>query len=74
MRKLYEIFKVLEIQKRIVYADTIPGNMVLTFHTVGNGRDISAPKNEIHTFMYVSGQSGLFWAVLKLLKNSNMKS
>ena len=40
MRKLYEIFKVLEIQNRIVFADTIPGNMILTFHTEGNGRDI----------------------------------
>ena len=28
MRKLYEIFKVLKVQKRIVYAETIRGNAV----------------------------------------------
>ena len=26
MRKLYEIFKILQIQKRIVSAETTPGN------------------------------------------------
>ena len=31
MRKLYEIFKVLKIQKRIVSAETIRGNTVFKF-------------------------------------------
>ena len=33
MRKLYEIFKVLEIQKRIVSTETICGNTVDTSHS-----------------------------------------
>ena len=31
MRKLYEIFKILKDQKRIVSAETIRGNTVITF-------------------------------------------
>ena len=31
MRKLYEIFKILQIQKRIVSAETIHRNTVLDF-------------------------------------------
>ena len=34
MRKLYEIFKVLKVQKRIVSAETIRGNMVAQGFTV----------------------------------------
>ena len=35
-----------------------------------NNVDIECSKQ---LYFYASGQSGLFWAVLKLLENSNMK-
>ena len=34
MRKLYEIFKVLKVQKRIVSAETIRGNTVGSYHNL----------------------------------------
>ena len=35
MRKLYEIFKVLKVQKTIVSAETIPGNTVAIYVDLG---------------------------------------
>ena len=36
MRKLYEIFKVLKVQLRIVSDETIRGNMVILYPALGN--------------------------------------
>ena len=36
MQKLYKIFKVLKVQKRIVFAETNPRNAVILYPAPGN--------------------------------------